>query len=158
MLIGELLQEYFHCNQFIKRSGYAYLRNKLFFWIMRLIPKTLLSVWWLKFIKTSILSTVAVLSSIKTFNKLLLVSKELIDYDMQTLAFVWWSFYFSYCWMRVVLSISEIWKTKKKNLLNPTLDGGGHIVPPPSILCSGALNLDLKSPRFWYNSYFIVTM
>ena len=117
MLIGELLQEYFHCNQFIKRSGYAYLRNKLFFWIMRLIPKTLLSVWLLKFIKTSILSTVAVLSSIKTFNKLCLVSKELIDYDMQTLAFVWWSYYFSYCWMRVVLSISEIWKTKKKNLL-----------------------------------------
>ena len=42
--------------------------------------------------------------------------------------------------------------------INPTLDGGGHIVPPPSILCSGALIIDLRGPRFWYNSYFIVTM
>ena len=36
--------------------------------------------------------------------------------------------------------------------------GGGYIVPPPSILCSGALNIYLRGPRFWYNSYFIVTM
>ena len=41
---------------------------------------------------------------------------------------------------------------------NPTLDGGGYIVPPPSISCSGALNIDLRGPRFWYNSYFVVTM
>ena len=43
-------------------------------------------------------------------------------------------------------------------LINLTLDGGGYIVPPPSILCSGALNIDLRGPIFWYNSYFIVTM
>ena len=35
--------------------------------------------------------------------------------------------------------------------LNPTLDG-------TIILCSGALNIDLRGPRFWYNSYFLVTM
>ena len=35
--------------------------------------------------------------------------------------------------------------------------GGAHSAPP-SILCSGALNIDLRGPRFWYNSYFIVTM
>ena len=29
---------------------------------------------------------------------------------------------------------------------------------PPGILCSGALNIDLRGPRFWYNSYFVVTM
>ena len=45
-----------------------------------------------------------------------------------------------------------------EEVLNPTLDGGGHIVPPPSILCSGALNIGLRGPRFRYNSYFIVTM
>ena len=57
--------------------------------------------------------------------------------------------------------IYEKWLTIKILLkwLNPTLDGwGGYIVPPPSILCSGALNIDLRGPRFWYNSYFIVTM
>ena len=41
---------------------------------------------------------------------------------------------------------------------NPTLDGGWADSAPPSILCSGTLNIDLRGPRFWYNSYLIVTI
>jgi len=40
------------------------------------------------------------------------------------------------------------------DIINPTLDGGGTLCN----LCSGALNIDLRSARFLYNSYFIVTM
>ena len=36
--------------------------------------------------------------------------------------------------------------------------GGGWIPPPPRFLDSGAFNIDLRGPRFWYNSYFIVTI
>ena len=35
---------------------------------------------------------------------------------------------------------------------------GGWIPPPPRFLDSGAFNIDLRGPRFWYNSYFIVAM
>ena len=45
--------------------------------------------------------------------------------------------------------------------LNPTYNGGGGWFPPPPLprfLDSGAFNIDLRGPRFWYNSYFIVTM
>ena len=41
---------------------------------------------------------------------------------------------------------------------NPTLHGGGHIVPPPRILVLGALHSDLRGSKFWYNSYLILTM
>ena len=50
-------------------------------------------------------------------------------------------------------------RKKMKVKINPTLDGGGgQILPPPRLLCSGAIIIDLRGPRFWYNSYFIVTM
>ena len=41
--------------------------------------------------------------------------------------------------------------------INPTLDvGGGQILPrPPSIFCSGALNIDLRGTRLWYNPFYI---
>ena len=32
--------------------------------------------------------------------------------------------------------------------------GGGS----PRFLDSGALNIDLRGPKFWYNSYFVITM
>ena len=40
--------------------------------------------------------------------------------------------------------------------INPSLTGGGVQIlpPPPSILCSGALNIDLRGTRLWQNSYF----
>ena len=41
---------------------------------------------------------------------------------------------------------------------NPTFDGGGHIVPTPMISGCSSLNIDLEGSKFWYNSYFIVTM
>ena len=43
-------------------------------------------------------------------------------------------------------------------LFNPTLHGGGHIVPPPRILVPGAFQSDLRGSKFWYNSYLILTM
>ena len=42
--------------------------------------------------------------------------------------------------------------------LNPTLDGGWWIPPPPLFLICGASQSDLRGTKFWYNSYFIVTM
>ena len=36
--------------------------------------------------------------------------------------------------------------------------GGGRIPPPPQFLDSRTFNIDLRGPRFWYNSYFIVTI
>ena len=35
--------------------------------------------------------------------------------------------------------------------INPSLTGGGVQIlpPPPSILCSGALNIDLRGTRLW---------
>lgn len=42
--------------------------------------------------------------------------------------------------------------------VNPTFDGGGHIVPTPMILGCSSLNNDLEGAKFWYNSYFVVTM
>ena len=43
--------------------------------------------------------------------------------------------------------------------VNPTFHrGGGFHLPPPRFLDSGAFHIDLRGPRFWYNSYFIVTM
>ena len=42
--------------------------------------------------------------------------------------------------------------------LTPTLHGGGRIPPPPQFLDSRTFNIDLRGPRFWYNSYFIVTI
>ena len=44
------------------------------------------------------------------------------------------------------------------NTFNPTFDGGGHIVPTPMISGCSSLNIDLEGAKFWYNSYFIVTM
>ena len=46
-------------------------------------------------------------------------------------------------------------------LLNPTLnggEGGGADSAPPSNICSGVLNIDLRGTRLWYNSNFILTM
>ena len=40
--------------------------------------------------------------------------------------------------------------------LNPTLYGGGHSVPPPKVLVSGAFQSDLRDPRCWHNSYMIM--
>ena len=43
--------------------------------------------------------------------------------------------------------------------LNPTFSrGGGHYDPPPSRLGSGASYIDPRDSKFWYNSYFILTM
>ena len=36
--------------------------------------------------------------------------------------------------------------------------GGGHNDPPLSHLCCGAFQSDPRGSKFWYNSYFIVTM
>ena len=44
-----------------------------------------------------------------------------------------------------------------KHNINPTYHGGGGF-QPSQFLDSGAFNIDLRGPRFWYNSYFIVTM
>ena len=46
----------------------------------------------------------------------------------------------------------------KIHAVNPTLHGGGRIPPPPQFLDSRTFNIDLRGPRFWYNSYFIVTI
>ena len=35
---------------------------------------------------------------------------------------------------------------------------GADSAPPPQFLDSGTFNIDLRGPRFWYNSYFIVTI
>ena len=34
--------------------------------------------------------------------------------------------------------------------------GGGHSVPPPKVLVSGAFQSDLRDPRCWHNSYMIM--
>ena len=36
--------------------------------------------------------------------------------------------------------------------------GGGYNVPPPRILVCGASQSDPRGTKFWYNSYFILTM
>ena len=36
--------------------------------------------------------------------------------------------------------------------------GGGWIPPPPKVLVCGASQSDLRGTKFWYNSYFILTM
>ena len=41
---------------------------------------------------------------------------------------------------------------------NPTLDGGGSIQPTPRISGCNDPNIDLGGTKFWYNSYFILTM
>lgn len=41
-------------------------------------------------------------------------------------------------------------------MINPTLYGGGHSVPPPKVLVSGAFQSDLRDPRCWHNSYMIM--
>ena len=35
--------------------------------------------------------------------------------------------------------------------INPTLDGGGHPVPPPVFFGSGAFQIDLRDPRLMDN-------
>ena len=45
--------------------------------------------------------------------------------------------------------------------VNPTLywgegEGGGHLVPLPKVLVSGAFQSDLRDPRCWHNSYMIM--
>ena len=42
------------------------------------------------------------------------------------------------------------------SFINPTLYGGGHSVPPPKVLVSGAFQNDLRDPRCWHNSYMIM--
>ena len=42
-------------------------------------------------------------------------------------------------------------------ILNPIYHGGVDSTPP-WFLDSGAFHIDPRGPRFWYNSYFIVTM
>ena len=39
---------------------------------------------------------------------------------------------------------------------NLTLSGGGLWVNPPKVLVSGALQSDLRYPKFWHNSYMIL--
>ena len=34
--------------------------------------------------------------------------------------------------------------------------GGGHLVPPPKVLVSGAFQSDLRDPRCWHKSYMIM--
>ena len=84
--------------------------------------------------------------------------------DNQCLAIIVNKNYNLYFPSRRNLTCNKMWCIFEDKLniqkVNLTLlwTGGGYIVPPPSILCSGALNIDLRGPRFWYNSYFIVTM
>ena len=41
---------------------------------------------------------------------------------------------------------------------NPTCSGGGHIVPALQKTCSCSSLFGLRDPKFWYNSYIIVTL
>ena len=43
-------------------------------------------------------------------------------------------------------------------ILNPTCSGGGHIVPALQKTCSCSSLFGLRDPKFWYNSYIIVTL
>ena len=42
--------------------------------------------------------------------------------------------------------------------VNPTCSGGGHIVPALQKTCSCSSLFGLRDPKFWYNSYIIVTL
>ena len=57
-------------------------------------------------------------------------------------------------------SLKTHWNPLKPlwNPFNLTLYGGGYIVSPPRISCSGGPNIEPRGTKFWYNSYFIVTM
>ena len=43
-------------------------------------------------------------------------------------------------------------------IINPTLDGGGHPVPLPIFFGSGAFQIDLRDPWLMENSYFVLTV
>ena len=55
-------------------------------------------------------------------------------------------------------SISICFFNCLKTHFNPTFDGGGQILPPPRISCSGGPNIDPRATKLWHNSYFIVTI
>ena len=42
--------------------------------------------------------------------------------------------------------------------INPTCSGGGHIVPALQKTGSHSSLFGLRDPKFWYNSYIIVTL
>ena len=123
-----------------------------------LVKKILLKIIHLYFLTKEIIKG-ALMHYIITFNK------------MEDKTHFWWVKKSHFFYIKSLLKISNLISMKvllqmcelllygeKKYCVNPTLDGGGQILPPPGILCSGALNIDLRGPRFWYNSYFIVTM
>ena len=65
--------------------------------------------------------------------------------------------------MQITASASDIfysWHLFICNIykVNLTLlcTGGGHSVPPPKVLVSGAFQSDLRDPRCWHNSYMIM--
>ena len=47
---------------------------------------------------------------------------------------------------------------KYSNLLTLLWTGGGRFPPPPQVLGSGCLYIDLRGSKVWHNSYFIMTM
>ena len=61
--------------------------------------------------------------------------------------------YFATLEVRFILSLTF---QKLSLAFNPTLYGGGHSVPPPKVLVSGAFQSDLRDPRCWHNSYMIM--
>ena len=48
--------------------------------------------------------------------------------------------------------------TQGSKIKNSELSRGGGRFCPPSILCSGALNIYLRGQILWYNSFFIMTI
>ena len=55
--------------------------------------------------------------------------------------------------MRLVLyyTTEKYPKISKQFMVNPTLDGGGHPVPPPVFFGSGAFQIDPRDPRLMDN-------
>ena len=61
-------------------------------------------------------------------------------------------------WRLITIAIDDDWRFDKLKEFNTTLDGEGHIVPTLAFYALANLisNIDLRGPRFWYNSCFIV--